>query len=106
MRDFRTRTIGFGVSCALLAIQVVDGGSSEVVAGDNQRSGSDYYAGLNCGQLWYERNAIFAAHGFCFKTPRAVSTFGKRCHPPYGKLPSNLKSVVDHIKSLERRRGC
>lgn len=75
-------------------------------AGDDYDSGQNYYATLGCGQLWYERNRIFAEHGYCFKSQRAINTFGPACFPPYGKLPSNLKGVVKEIKSWERRRGC
>lgn len=73
-------------------------------AGDD--SGQSYYAGLNCQQLWYERNAIFARNGYCFSSPRAIATFGKGCKPPFGKLPSNLRSVVQEIKQWEASRGC
>src|SRR6266571_3665323 len=30
----------------------------------------------SCEQLWVERNTIFKARGYCFKTPRAISYFG------------------------------
>jgi YARHG domain len=75
-------------------------------AGDDSNSGQNYYAGLNCNQLWYERNAIFASKGYCFKSQRGIATFGKSCHPPYGELPDNLRRVVKEIKGWERRRGC
>lgn len=75
-------------------------------AGDNGSLGSDYYAGLSCGQLWYERNAIFARYGYCFKSERGIATFGAGCHPPFGRLPSNLRRVVNHIKRVERWKGC
>ena len=32
--------------------------------------------GLNCDQLWYQRNTIFKGAGYCFHTPRAISVFG------------------------------
>ena len=29
----------------------------------------------NCYQLYYQRNAIYKAQGYCFSTPRAIQTF-------------------------------
>jgi hypothetical protein len=29
-----------------------------------------------CQQIWVQRNSIFRAHKYCFKTPRAISYFG------------------------------
>jgi hypothetical protein len=64
------------------------------------------YANLSCGQLWYERNAIFAQYGYCFKTSQAINAFGRGCFPPYGRLPPSAQARVDAITSWERRRGC
>jgi YARHG domain len=36
---------------------------------------SNLYA-LNCGQLWYQRNAILWAAGYCFQERRALRIFG------------------------------
>lgn len=77
-----------------------------VSAGDDSGAGRDYYAGLNCSRLWHERNAIFARYGYCFESARARATFGRNCFAPFGRLPPNLKRVVNHIKRIERRRGC
>lgn len=38
-------------------------------------SAQDYWS-MSCEQLWYERNAIYKAHGYCFRTERAIRTFG------------------------------
>lgn len=95
------------VSClTVLAVVFSVASPGDAAAGDNSGSGSDYYAGLNCGGLWYERNAIYARYGYCFKSARARATFGSSCFPPFGRLPANLKGVVNHIKRIERRRGC
>jgi YARHG domain len=64
------------------------------------------YGGLSCGQLWYERNAIFAQYGYCFRTEQAINAFGRACFPPYGRLPPNAQSLVNEIISWERRKGC
>jgi hypothetical protein len=64
------------------------------------------YSEMSCGQLWYERNAIFAQYGFCFKTEQAIATFGRACFPPYGSLPPLARERVNEIQFWERRRGC
>jgi len=70
------------------------------------RSEARSYAQMNCYELWYARNAIFAQEGYCFTTPRAISTFGRRCYPPYGRLSRFEANEVDLIKYWERRKGC
>lgn len=64
------------------------------------------YSQLSCGQLWYERNRIYAEHGYCFQTPQAIATFGRRCYPPYGRLSPYAQSQVNAIVAWERRKGC
>jgi hypothetical protein len=64
------------------------------------------YANLSCGQLWYERNRIFAEHGYCFQTPQAIEAFGRRCFSPYGRLPPFAQANVNAIIIWERRKGC
>jgi hypothetical protein len=61
---------------------------------------------MSCSQLWYERNAIFAQEGYCFQTPRAIRTFGRRCYPPYGRLNRWERDRVSEIKYWERVKGC
>ena len=68
--------------------------------------GVDYYSTLSSSQLWYERNSIFAQHGYCFKSQRGIATFGRVCHPPFGRLPGHMRRVVNNIEAWERRRGC
>ena len=71
------------------------------------KAGDDsYWMELTCGQLWYERNSIFAAAGHCFKTKRARRVFGRNCFPPYGKLHRGQRSTVRNIRRAERRKGC
>ena len=64
------------------------------------------YSRMSCDQLWYARNAIYAAKGYCFETDRAIAVFGPGCFPPYGRLSSGEKRRVAEIKKWERRRGC
>jgi hypothetical protein len=39
---------------------------------------SDLVSGPNCDFLYTMRNAIYAEHHYCFKTPRAIATFGNQ----------------------------
>ncbi|MBU1655790.1 MAG: YARHG domain-containing protein [Gammaproteobacteria bacterium] len=61
---------------------------------------------LNCEELWYERNAIYARNGYCFKTARAQQAFGRGCFPPYGRLSGWEKERVARIEQWEYRKGC
>jgi hypothetical protein len=63
-------------------------------------------SGMTCEQLWYERNAIYAAKGFCFKTQRARNVFGRACFPPYGKLTPAEQRRVNNIEQWEVYQGC
>lgn len=63
-------------------------------------------SGNKCEQLWMARNSIFAQHGYCFETPKAVSVFGRGCRPPFGKLTSTAKARVDNIQVQELQLGC
>ena len=60
----------------------------------------------SCGQLWYQRNAIYAQAGYCFQTPRARSVFGAGCFPPYGQLSPYQRQRVNEIQAQERYMGC
>jgi hypothetical protein len=42
----------------------------------NQFRLSDLMSGPNCEFLYVMRNRIYAQHGYCFQTPRAIATFG------------------------------
>ena len=64
------------------------------------------YADMSCYRLWYLRNSIFANKGYCFTSREAISTFGRRCYPPYGKLSRWEEDEVNDIKYWERRKGC
>ena len=59
-----------------------------------------------CDRLWYNRTAIYAMRGKCFRDERALELFGQRCFPPYGKLPFRDQRRVNDIARQERRLGC
>jgi YARHG domain-containing protein len=96
-------------AAAALLLLIIGGAvisAAPLRAGDDSDSGVSYYSGLTCGQLWQERNAIFAQYGYCFTSRQAISVFGKGCFSPFGKLPNHKRNVVSEIKSWERKRGC
>lgn len=64
------------------------------------------YQAMSCSQLWYARNTIYSQNGYCFKTAKARSVFGKGCFPPYGKLSRWEQHEVDNIQYWERYKGC
>ncbi len=64
------------------------------------------YAAMTCSQLWYARNAIYAANGYCFRTAQARAVFGAGCFPPYGRLSRYDQQSVNEIGYWERVKGC
>jgi len=65
---------------------------------------------MNCAQLWYQRNSIFKAAGYCFRTPRGIGAFGNA-----GCVYNNLadtplsdqnRQAINAIQQVERTKGC
>jgi hypothetical protein len=65
---------------------------------------------LSCGDLWYQRNAIFARNGFCFKTDRAMRVFGNANCTYYVEadvpMSQDERQQVGIIRDIERQKGC
>ena len=80
--------------------------STGVVTIMPNQAAAQSYSEMSCRQLWYERNAIYADAGHCFKTRRGRAAFGRRCYPPYGRLNAYDKRTVARIVRWERRNGC
>lgn len=63
-----------------------------------------------CGRLWVERNAIYKAKGYCFKTQRAISYFGNAgCMYDYEEevpLSRGERQRIGRIRAEERALGC
>jgi hypothetical protein len=63
-----------------------------------------------CDDLWVQRNAIYKAYGYCFKTQKAINYFGNAgCTYDYeGDIPFSHadKARVFAIKKQERALGC
>lgn len=63
--------------------------------------------GQSCFDLWYARNAIFAARGYCFTTAEGKKWFdNSQCHTSAPSLSAAEKSSVDAIKAREKAQGC
>ena len=68
-------------------------------------------AAVSCDDLWYERNAIWAAYGYCFTSPRGQAAFGNAgCFRTQAQaqaaMSSQERSSVDRIKATEAAQGC
>lgn len=64
----------------------------------------------SCEQAWQERNAIYKAAGYCFKTPKAVAAFGNAgCkYDEIRDLPlsDRERETVAEIVKFEGRNHC
>ena len=68
------------------------------------------FEGYSCAELWYQRNSIYKAAGYCFKTPRAIRAFGNAgCqYDSEYELPLSprQRATVNAIVRAERYQGC
>jgi YARHG domain len=61
----------------------------------------------SCYDLWYRRNEVFAANGYCFKTQLGIDTFGNAdCYTSTPKLTRAERREVNAIKAQEKKQGC
>ena len=63
-----------------------------------------------CYDLWYERNSIYKARGYCFKTPAAIRAFGNEgCYVERERdirfTPAERRQI-ERIRAAERDLGC
>jgi hypothetical protein len=67
-------------------------------------------AGDGCSDLWYIRNAIYRNAGYCFKTARAIATFGNAGCQYDNEAAVPLSDLqrrdINNIKAAERRLYC
>jgi hypothetical protein len=65
---------------------------------------------LDCGQLWQHRNSIFKDGGYCFRTPRAVASFGnagcKYDNIADVPLSDRDRQLVRAIQAAESAKRC
>ena len=66
--------------------------------------------GMTCDQLWVARNSIYKAHGYCFKTQRAIQHFGNGgcTFQNEGDIPltQGERSLIAQYGAQERAQGC
>jgi YARHG domain len=78
-------------------------------AGASLAMSAPAYAGV-CSDLWVQRNAIYKANGYCFKTSKAINYFGNAgcLYDNAATMPMSGadKSRVLAIKKRERQLGC
>lgn len=64
----------------------------------------------SCRGLWYERNAIFKAAGYCFRSARGIEAFGNAgCQfddEADVPLSTRQRAQVAELRASERRLGC
>jgi hypothetical protein len=61
----------------------------------------------SCYDLWFERNAIYDANGFCFSTSLGKRTFDNSdCYTSNPKLSGPERRRIAQIQKAERRMGC
>ena len=63
-----------------------------------------------CEDLWVQRNSVYKAYGYCFKTQRAISYFGNSgcIYDNEGAIPlsgGDPATILD-IKRREHSLGC
>jgi hypothetical protein len=65
---------------------------------------------FNCDQLWYQRNSIFKAAGYCFKTSRSIRVFGNAgCAYDNERdvpLSDRDRQTINTIQQVERMKRC
>ena len=76
----------------------------------SSRSGPTGSASSSCEELWSERNSIFKAAGYCFRTPQAIRAFGNAgCQfddEADVPLSARQREQVAQIRTTERQLGC
>lgn len=61
----------------------------------------------SCFDLWYERNAIYDANGYCFETDLGMEWFDNSdCYTYNASLSRSEQRRVTAIQREERRRDC
>lgn len=74
------------------------------------RDGSTNVMALNCDQLWYQRNSVFKAAGYCFHTPRGISIFGNAgcAYDNVANVPLSDadRRAINTLEQVERIKSC
>lgn len=63
-----------------------------------------------CDELWYARNEIYKAQGYCFRTQRGIAAFGNAgCQYDNAEdlpLSNTQRRMIADIQREERARRC
>jgi uncharacterized protein DUF4424/YARHG domain-containing protein len=84
--------------------------SGQGTAEPNRSDGAASLANTSCDGLWHQRNMIFKAAGYCFKTQHAIREFGNAgCQ--YDDLASvplseTQRQTIDDIAKFEGAKRC
>ena len=61
----------------------------------------------SCYDLWYARNAIYDANGYCFSTELGMETFNNDdCWTTHPRLSKKEQQLVAAIQREEKARRC
>jgi|JI6StandDraft_1071083.scaffolds.fasta_scaffold232716_1 hypothetical protein len=61
----------------------------------------------SCYELWYKRNAMYDAKGFCFKTEKGQLVFNNDdCWTSHPKFSSSQWKKINAIRKQEKAMGC
>lgn len=64
----------------------------------------------DCAELWHQRNSLYKAGGYCFRTARAIRAFGNGgcAYDDVADVPlsARQRAAVADIARLERDLGC
>lgn len=90
---------GGASASALLHAPKIDGAAAHIIRVQDA-----------CDSLWTERNAIYKAAGYCFRTQRAIARFGNAgCqHDNEADVPMSHaeRQRIAAIRAAERDLGC
>lgn len=65
------------------------------------------FADSACDDLWFVRNQIFDANGYCFSSNLGKSIFDNRdCSTVSPELTPQEITQIDHVKDMETRWSC
>lgn len=102
------------VATAMMTVMATSGGASANMAQHSLNSGNaariiPAQMG-SCDDLWTERNEIYKGAGYCFRTRRAISTFGNAgCqydNEADVPLSHSQRQRIGAIRATERDLGC
>jgi hypothetical protein len=110
--QFEVRTSNFvpTSNLSVLILSPAQPESNDIPSSPSNTDISMNIAVLNCDQLRYQRNNIYKAAGYCFRTLRGISTFGNAgCRYDDQRnvpLSDRDRQAINAIQQLERMKHC